>query len=472
MSTALLDLSTLIIDGQNALGSHADVLDALVSLTLRETITGASTLEMQLSDPMPRKILRSSLLSEGSNVKVDANAITLAEKKQLYGLRGATCVLDGAGFELCAIKKAGSLLTLSFEDLAVAALRRRTGPKSVAAGTMTRAQFCATLIREVGWIKVAYAPGAKSQEQLARGSQTTATNTPALTDATGITGATPANVVPSVAGLDTQDRQAIAAAAAQQPSSVPVPASTSLAVTATALTTAAQKADLEDTWTACGRIMGAIGWRTMARRGAITLAPDSWLMTHAAASYTLGEGSPGVDLIDLDWDVGKPAATATLQVWAGSADLAAGSSVTLTGMGPCDGPWLVETISRTLSSKLATVTAIRPQPQLVEPTDASSDGTGIGGLDGFAGALATPITDPTQQTGSENSGPGHTKGEKFVQYALAQRGKAYVGGTHGPNSFDCSGLVMAAASAVGVSFPAPVSRDRRASCRERVSSPV
>ena len=456
MSTALLDLSSLIIDGQNALGSHADVLDALVSLTIRETITGASSLEMQLSDPH-RTILRSSLLSEGSNVKVDANAITLAEKKQLYGLRGATCVLDGAGFELCAIKKAGSLITLTFEDMAVAALRRRTGPKSVAAGTMTRAEFCASLIREVGWIKVAYAPGAKSQEQLARGSQTTATNTPSLPDATGITGATPTNVVSSTAGLDTQDRQAIAAAAAQQPTSVPVPASASLAVTATALTTAAQKEDLEDTWTACGRIMGAIGWRTMARRGAVTLAPDSWLLTHAAASYTLGEGSPGVDLIDVDWDVGKPAATATLQVWAGSTDLAAGSPVTLTGMGPCDGPWLVESISRTLATKLATVTAIRPQPQLVEPTDASSDGTGVGGLDGYAGALATPIPDSTQQTGSENSGPGHTKGEKFVQYALAQRGKAYVGGTHGPNSFDCSGLVQAAAASVGVSFPAPVS---------------
>ena len=195
----------------------------------------------------------------------------------------------------------------------------------------------------------------------------------------------------------------------------------------------------------------------MCRRGVVTLAPDSWLMSHAAAAYTLGDGSPGVDLIDVDWDVGKPAATATLTVWTGITDLSAGSTVTLTGMGPCDGPWLEETIQRTVSTKLATVTAIRPQPQLVEPTDSSSDGSGVGGLNGFPGALSTPAIPSNQQVGSENSGPGHTKGEQFVQYALAQRGKPYVGGTHGPGSFDCSGLVMAAAASVGVSFPAPVS---------------
>jgi hypothetical protein len=76
VSTALLDLSTLVIDGQNAQGSYADVLDALISLTMRETITGASTVEMVLNDPH-RSILRSTLLSEGSNVIVQ-DGVTVA----------------------------------------------------------------------------------------------------------------------------------------------------------------------------------------------------------------------------------------------------------------------------------------------------------------------------------------------------------------------------------------------------------
>jgi cell wall-associated NlpC family hydrolase len=42
---------------------------------------------------------------------------------------------------------------------------------------------------------------------------------------------------------------------------------------------------------------------------------------------------------------------------------------------------------------------------------------------------------------------------EVVQYALAQQGKPYVFAASGPSSFDCSGLVMAAWSQVGVSLP-------------------
>ncbi len=40
-----------------------------------------------------------------------------------------------------------------------------------------------------------------------------------------------------------------------------------------------------------------------------------------------------------------------------------------------------------------------------------------------------------------------------VAYALAQRGKPYVFGASGPNSFDCSGLILAAFAQVGVRLP-------------------
>ena len=46
-----------------------------------------------------------------------------------------------------------------------------------------------------------------------------------------------------------------------------------------------------------------------------------------------------------------------------------------------------------------------------------------------------------------------TQAHAAVQFALAQRGKAYVFGATGPNTFDCSGLVQAAWAAAGVTIP-------------------
>jgi cell wall-associated NlpC family hydrolase len=43
--------------------------------------------------------------------------------------------------------------------------------------------------------------------------------------------------------------------------------------------------------------------------------------------------------------------------------------------------------------------------------------------------------------------------EQFIALALAQRGKPYVWGAEGPDSFDCSGLVMWCAAHFGIPLP-------------------
>jgi len=48
---------------------------------------------------------------------------------------------------------------------------------------------------------------------------------------------------------------------------------------------------------------------------------------------------------------------------------------------------------------------------------------------------------------------GSPQGVAAVQYALAQLGKPYVWAASGPDSFDCSGLTMAAWAAAGVALP-------------------
>lgn len=63
--------------------------------------------------------------------------------------------------------------------------------------------------------------------------------------------------------------------------------------------------------------------------------------------------------------------------------------------------------------------------------------------DGGAGQLA-----PTAPAGSSSGGR-----QQVVQVALAQRGKPYVWGATGPDSFDCSGLVMFAYAKAGIKLP-------------------
>jgi len=62
-------------------------------------------------------------------------------------------------------------------------------------------------------------------------------------------------------------------------------------------------------------------------------------------------------------------------------------------------------------------------------------------------------TAPPKTTSKYRPPAASTAGQKAVAYAHAQLGKRYVYGTAGPNTFDCSGLTMAAWKSAGVSLP-------------------
>ncbi|WP_375504461.1 C40 family peptidase [uncultured Jatrophihabitans sp.] len=84
---------------------------------------------------------------------------------------------------------------------------------------------------------------------------------------------------------------------------------------------------------------------------------------------------------------------------------------------------------------------------------------------GGGGAVTggTPAGDIVGPTGNNIAGTttvpagltlsGSAKGNTAVQYALKQLGKPYVFGASGPDSFDCSGLTMAAWAAAGLALP-------------------
>ncbi len=62
---------------------------------------------------------------------------------------------------------------------------------------------------------------------------------------------------------------------------------------------------------------------------------------------------------------------------------------------------------------------------------------------------------PTVKTGGSHPAPPYVpgRGGKVVSFAYRQLGKPYVWAKAGPGSYDCSGLVLAAYSSVGVSLP-------------------
>ena len=75
-----------------------------------------------------------------------------------------------------------------------------------------------------------------------------------------------------------------------------------------------------------------------------------------------------------------------------------------------------------------------------------------------AGVLLTPLPAlanapaPTAPVGAPVVAPDHAA-QVIVDTAMAARGRPYVWGGAGPYGYDCSGLVVAAAAAAGISMP-------------------
>lgn len=104
---------------------RADVTEAITGdVPLKLTMEGASEVSITLSDPDGR-IRRSSFLTQATRMSVDDRRFALAKTG-----------------------KSGQNLTLTAEDLVIHRLRRKKGPKKAFRGTVTRAQFIRSLVKE------------------------------------------------------------------------------------------------------------------------------------------------------------------------------------------------------------------------------------------------------------------------------------------------------------------------------------
>lgn len=273
------------------------VQNAITGANVRRTIDGASTFTLTLQDAQ-RVLLGSRIFNSRVTTQVGKHS-----------------------FELAQIKKQQDSVILVFEDLAVAALRRKNKPRKVEGGTMTREQFARLLVDEVKWIKFRgpKTPQDRAKVEMARGK---------TKEGGGEKG--------------------------------------------------------ENSWDATGRLAEEVNWLRFVVGKQFFFLPETELFKEEP-SHRLAEGRKGVDNIDFDWDIGKPVATVTVQCRAERWEIPPGETARIPeGLGPIDGKWLVADIDRNLYFTTATITLKKPEPALPEPkppsgdADLDAEGTGSG----------------------------------------------------------------------------------------------
>lgn len=202
--------------------------------------------------------------------------------------------------------------------------------------------------------------------------------------------------------------------------------------------------DVENSWTVSGEVAEDVRWRRFSTGLRLVVGGDEWLRSRVKP-VVLRENAGGVvSSIDFDMDVAKPVAEASMTVDASLFGLPQGSPVFLEKMGPASGTWLVGEISRPITSTRASVRLVRSRLVLKEPKREKEIGD-PGDPDGVPG-----------QGGTDAGGTaGNAARERMVQFALAQKGDRYSWGAHGPDAWDCSGLVQAATRAGGNALAAP-----------------
>ena len=111
-------------------------------------------------------------------------------------------------------------------------------------------------------------------------------------------------------------------------------------------------------------------------------------------------------------------------------------------------------IKRKLAGQRASLRKMitRQKSLLAKLTAAQQAGTGPGGSTS-TGTGGSGGSGGSGGGGSAPTGPSKTAAQKAVAFAYAQIGKPYAWGATGPNSYDCSGLVMAAWASAGVTIP-------------------
>lgn len=267
---------SLLLEGK---ALRADVAKVLRDATVSRTIDGASTLTLDIFDDASR-LLRSNIFSSRLTMQVDSFA-----------------------FELVQVRKTGPSLSITLEDLPVAALRRHDKPMKVGANTTTHVDFARRLVAEERWLKFeTHGAASKAKVEMARGK-------------------------PDDPKADKEDTWKCIGRIAD-----------------------------ERGWR-----------RYVKGKDTIVYVPETWLVAQPSIYRFTENSHAGVESIDYDFDIGKKVASLKVKARAARWAVPIGSAVDVYDMGPVNGKWLVSEISRSLFSLFIDITLTRARPTLPEP---------------------------------------------------------------------------------------------------------
>jgi hypothetical protein len=130
----------------------------------------------------------------------------------------------------------------------------------------------------------------------------------------------------------------------------------------------------ENSWRCIQRLADEVSVRAFFVSGVFYWISDDTLMK-SRPQMTIDEQTTGIDTIDFDYDRGKKSATVTVKCRASRWTAPPGSVVQLVDMGPVNGRWLVNRISRSLFTTEAEITLKKPRPILPEPAESNDPST-------------------------------------------------------------------------------------------------
>jgi hypothetical protein len=156
-------------------GGALNIGGSVTGAELELTIEGASTLTLTVEDP-ELALLQSKLLTRWTWGTDDRDETTWVRKGRAVDVR----LVDDVWFRLVKVSKAGTTLTLTFEDRIVTYLRRHFGPLKASRADDTRAEFILAMVRRVQALPVPflfYCPKLHTRQPIAKQTQKLATDT-------------------------------------------------------------------------------------------------------------------------------------------------------------------------------------------------------------------------------------------------------------------------------------------------------
>lgn len=331
-----------------------DFQDSITDIILQQNMMGTSTITIQMTDPS-RALLRGGFLKQGMTLQVASTGTgtagttanpryistsALSDASLTQAQANANPVLE---YTLVQFVKASDQVQLVFESEAVYRLQHQRGNGSISNHTGTNVtQFVGGLVESLN---------TKAAKNFAK--VHFARNNPDY-----------ASVWKKLTG--NKGKAIVSVALARGTSADPY----------------------EDSWTAISRIASSIGWRVWENGNTIYFGPDEWWQGNIAPNgippinalkggkiKTLEEFTDNIQLIDFDWDVGKPYAQATVTCMLQNWEFDIGEIVKVKGLGPADsGLWMISSMQRDAFNPQASMVLQVPMPYgaVLDPTSLPS----------------------------------------------------------------------------------------------------